>query len=107
MLTDDFKVANREGFGNILAGGVMRAAEHLGGEAKNMAIYTGSGNTPRMHDHRCAWPMIIDTVTSDKGRDMDSALLIFRRLMTKVFLPPRERPPPWSKSGGAMPLPTL
>lgn len=67
-------VAKREGFGNLLAEGVMRSAERLGGEAQNRAVYTKSGNTPRMHDHRCSWPMLIDTVTSDKGRDMDAVL---------------------------------
>ncbi len=46
------KIAKREGFGNILAEGVMRAAQLIGGEAPNLAIHTMKGNTPRAHDHR-------------------------------------------------------
>ncbi|MEM2922646.1 MAG: aldehyde ferredoxin oxidoreductase N-terminal domain-containing protein, partial [Candidatus Bathyarchaeia archaeon] len=44
-------IAHRVGFGNILAEGVKRASERLGGEAAKCAIYTMKGNTPRGHDH--------------------------------------------------------
>ncbi|HXY74432.1 MAG TPA: aldehyde ferredoxin oxidoreductase N-terminal domain-containing protein, partial [Dehalococcoidales bacterium] len=46
------KIAYREGFGNILAEGVMRAAKTIGGEADDIAIYTTRGNIVRGHDHR-------------------------------------------------------
>src|SRR5207245_4400851 len=42
-------VSRREGFGNILAEGVKRAAEKLGGPAKECAIYIEKGATPRGH----------------------------------------------------------
>jgi len=61
------KIANRQGFGNILAEGVMRAAKHIGGEATNMAIHTQKGNTPRGHDHRVVWLELFDTCVSNTG----------------------------------------
>ncbi|MDD5289257.1 MAG: aldehyde ferredoxin oxidoreductase C-terminal domain-containing protein, partial [Dehalococcoidales bacterium] len=63
------KIAYREGIGDLLAEGAMRAAEHLGGEAANLAIYTKKGNTPRGHDHRNNWTMILDVCTSDSSTD--------------------------------------
>ena len=69
------KIAFREGIGDLLAEGVKRAAEHIGGDAQKLAVYTGKGNTPRMHDHRASWAMILDTCTSDRGRDMDAPRL--------------------------------
>jgi aldehyde:ferredoxin oxidoreductase len=59
------KIARREGFGNILADGVMQAARHVGGKAQEMAIHTMKGNTPRGHDHRSAWFEQFDTVVSN------------------------------------------
>jgi len=70
------KIAYREGVGAILAEGVMRASQQMGGEAAKLAVYTMKGNTPRMHDHRASWPMILDTVTSERGRDMDAPHVI-------------------------------
>jgi aldehyde:ferredoxin oxidoreductase len=61
------KIADREGFGNILAEGVMRAAQHIGGEAKNLAIHTQKGNTPRGHDHRFLRLELFDTCVSNTG----------------------------------------
>ncbi|UCG64753.1 MAG: hypothetical protein JSW12_19405 [Deltaproteobacteria bacterium] len=61
------KIANREGFGDILAEGVKRASEHIGGEAAQLAVYTHKGNTPRGHDHRARWSELIDTCLSDTG----------------------------------------
>jgi aldehyde:ferredoxin oxidoreductase len=60
-------IAHREGIGDMLAEGVMRAAEQIGGEAVNFAIHTGKGNTPRGHDHRSRWPEMFDTSTSNTG----------------------------------------
>ena len=57
-------VSRREGFGNILAEGVKRAAEKLGGPAKECAIYIEKGATPRGHDHRARWEEMLDTCTS-------------------------------------------
>ncbi|MFC2058608.1 aldehyde ferredoxin oxidoreductase family protein [Chloroflexota bacterium] len=61
------KIAKREGFGNILAKGVMRAAQHIGGDAPNFAVHSRKGNTPRSHDHRIMWFELFDTCVSDTG----------------------------------------
>ena len=61
------KITSRQGFGNILAEGVMRAARHIGGEATNMAIHTQKGNTPRTIDHRVQWLELFDTCVSNTG----------------------------------------
>ena len=61
------KIATRDGFGNILAEGVMRAAQSIGGEAPNFAIHTMKGNTPRGHDHRAIWSEMFDTCVSNTG----------------------------------------
>jgi len=61
------KIAHREGFGNILAEGVMRAAQRIGGEAPNMAIHTMKGSTPRGHDHRVRTTEQFDTCVSDSS----------------------------------------
>jgi len=63
------RIARRQGLGNILAEGVMRAAKQIGGEAPNFAIHTMKGNTPRGHDHRSRWPMLFDTCVSQMGTD--------------------------------------
>jgi len=60
-------IANREGFGNILSMGVMRASQRLGGEAAKCAIYAKKGNTPRGHDHRSVWGEMFDTAVSNTG----------------------------------------
>ena len=57
-------VMRREGLGDLLAEGVKRAAEKLGGGAKDCAIYTGKGAVPRGHDHRGRWDEMLDTCTS-------------------------------------------
>jgi aldehyde:ferredoxin oxidoreductase len=61
------RIAQRQGFGDILAEGVMRASKHVGGEAANMAVYTLKGNTPRGHDHRASWLELFDTCVSNTG----------------------------------------
>ncbi len=58
-------IAYRRGYGNILAEGVKHAAEQIGGEAVNWAIYTGKRNTPRGHDHRGRWVEMLDTCVSN------------------------------------------
>ena len=62
------KIARREGFGDVLADGVMRAARFIGGEALNMAIHTMKGATPRSHDHRSSmFGEMFDTSVSSTG----------------------------------------
>ncbi|MFA4835185.1 MAG: aldehyde ferredoxin oxidoreductase C-terminal domain-containing protein [Dehalococcoidia bacterium] len=61
------KIARREGIGDMLAEGVMRAAQKIGGEAPDMAIHTAKGNTPRTHDHRIMWYEMFDTCVSNCG----------------------------------------
>lgn len=59
--------AERQGFGDILAEGLKRASEKVGGEAADAAIYTMKGNTPRGHDHRTRWAEMFDTCVSNTG----------------------------------------
>jgi aldehyde:ferredoxin oxidoreductase len=61
------KIARREGVGNMLAEGVKRAAEKIGGAALSCAVYTQKGNTPRGHDHRALWLELFDTALSNTG----------------------------------------
>jgi len=61
------KVARREGIGNILAEGVMRATESIGGEALQVGVYIKKGHAPRGHDHRARWTEILDYATSGTG----------------------------------------
>jgi len=61
------KVAHREGFGDVLAEGVMRAAENIGGEALNLGVYVKKGHSPRTHDARGRWADILDYSTSGVG----------------------------------------
>jgi aldehyde:ferredoxin oxidoreductase len=60
-----FKIASRSGIGDLLAEGVKRAAEELGGEASKFAVFTMKGNTPRSHDHRSRWFELLDTCVSN------------------------------------------
>jgi aldehyde:ferredoxin oxidoreductase len=60
-------IANRQGVGDLLAEGVMRASQKIGGEAAKCAIYTMKGNTPRGHDHRSRLTEMFDTCTSNTG----------------------------------------
>ena len=61
------KIATREGCGDWLAEGVMRASRHIGGEAADAAIYGLKGHSPRSHDHRGRWAEMFDTCTSSTG----------------------------------------
>lgn len=58
-------IARRQGIGDTLAEGVMRAARQLGREA--LAIHTVKGNTPRGHDHRNRLTEQFDTCISNTG----------------------------------------
>jgi aldehyde:ferredoxin oxidoreductase len=59
------KIAKRDGIGDLLAEGVKRASEAIGGDAKKMAVYTEKGTTPRGHDHRARWHELVDTCMSN------------------------------------------
>jgi aldehyde:ferredoxin oxidoreductase len=61
------KIAQREGIGNLLAEGGMRAAKAIGGSAPTMAIHTMAGNSPLGHDHRPSWPMMFDISVANTG----------------------------------------
>lgn len=61
------KIAHRQGVGDRLAEGVKRAAEYVGGEALNYAIYTQKGATPRGHDDRAYWHELLDTSLANTG----------------------------------------
>ncbi|MFH0846494.1 MAG: aldehyde ferredoxin oxidoreductase C-terminal domain-containing protein [Chloroflexota bacterium] len=62
-----YKIANRDGFGDILAEGAMRAAKRIGGDAPKFAIHTMKGTAPRGHDHRITWNELFDTCFSNTG----------------------------------------
>jgi aldehyde:ferredoxin oxidoreductase len=55
------KISLREGCGDWLAEGVMRAAQHVGRGAEQLAVYTKKGASPRGHDHRGRWTELLDT----------------------------------------------
>jgi aldehyde:ferredoxin oxidoreductase len=59
------KIARREGIGDLLAEGVMRASRKIGGPALEMAIHVMDGTTPRGHDHRGRWAEMFDTCLSN------------------------------------------
>jgi aldehyde:ferredoxin oxidoreductase len=61
------KISRREGIGNLLAEGVKRAGEQIGGEAAKMGVYVLKGATPRGHDHRAVWGEMLDTCVSATG----------------------------------------
>ena len=61
------KITRREGFGDLLAEGVMRAAESLGGDAPALGVYVKKGHSPRTHDARARWGDILDYSTSGVG----------------------------------------
>lgn len=60
-------IIRREGFGDVLAEGVKRASEHVGGEAADCAVYVMKGSSPRGHDHRGRWEEMLDTALGSTG----------------------------------------
>ncbi len=68
------KIARREGVGDVLARGIVHAAESFPPETRKLAIYTKKGNTPRAHDHRGSWRMMLDTCVSDTSTDAASSM---------------------------------
>jgi aldehyde:ferredoxin oxidoreductase len=61
------RMANRSGFGDILAEGVMRTAQHIGGAALDLGVYVKKGHSPRTHDARARWSDILDYAVSGVG----------------------------------------
>jgi len=61
------KTARREGLGNILAEGVMRSAQQIGGDALDLGVYVKMGHSPRTHDARARWGDILDYATGGVG----------------------------------------
>lgn len=61
------KIARRDGFGDVLAEGVMRAAQKIGGDAPNFAVYTHKGNGPHVMDPRALWSISFGMAISDMG----------------------------------------
>jgi aldehyde:ferredoxin oxidoreductase len=74
------KIARREGFGNVLAEGVMRAAQKVGKESQKLAVHTRKGNTPRGHDHRTMWMELFDTCVSNTGTLEAHSIVPFQML---------------------------
>jgi len=70
------RISRREGIGDILAEGVMRAAHKLGGEFLDMAVFVKRGNAPHIHDPRVRWGTLftqaISNTGSQEGVDMTS-----------------------------------
>jgi len=60
------RIAAREGIGELLAGGVMRAAAELGGSAGEYAMHTKGLEYP-YHDPRAFPSMAINYATSNRG----------------------------------------
>lgn len=70
------KISKREGIGGLLAEGVMRASQKIGGEAPKMGVYILKGATPRGHDHRARWGEMLDTCVSATSTIQAGAYLI-------------------------------
>lgn len=60
-------IANRQGFGDLLAEGVYAVAQKLGPEANERAIYTHKGNAPHVHDPRGQWGLLFGQSVCDFG----------------------------------------
>jgi len=61
------KIAWRSGFGDVLAEGVMRAADKIGGDAPKFAVYNKKGHAPHVQDHRGMWAMLFGMAMTDLG----------------------------------------
>ena len=81
-------IVTRQGFGDVLAEGVKRAAERVGGPARDAAIYTEIGASPRGHDHRGRWDEMLDTCTASTGT-LESGVPVH---VTELGLPARINP---------------
>jgi aldehyde:ferredoxin oxidoreductase len=71
MIAMTEKLARREGFGDVLADGVKRAAERIGKGAEEFAVHIG-GQELGLHDPKFDFPAFAGTPTSAKYQ-MDAA----------------------------------
>jgi aldehyde:ferredoxin oxidoreductase len=92
------RIGRREGVGNLLAEGVKRASEQIGGDAPKMGVYVLKGATPRGHDHRASWTERLDTCVSATGTIQSAG----RVASPDVFgYPPITNPfSPWEVAAG-------
>jgi len=60
-------IAQRKGFGDLLAEGVYRVAQKLGPEAVNKAVYTHKGIAPHVHDPRGMWAFLFGQAIANFG----------------------------------------
>ncbi len=67
------KIARREGFGDVLAEGVARAAERIGGEASEYALHVHGQEIP-MHEPRLKHGLGVGYVVSPTGADHEHNL---------------------------------
>jgi aldehyde:ferredoxin oxidoreductase len=61
------RISRREGIGDLLAEGVKRSSDKLGGEFPTIAVYVKKGNAPHVHDPRSRWGTLFNQVVSDAG----------------------------------------
>lgn len=61
------RIARRQGIGDILAEGIKRTADALGGEARELAVCTSKGSAPRLVDGRNFWVGFLDSCASSTG----------------------------------------
>ncbi|MDF2615650.1 MAG: aldehyde:ferredoxin oxidoreductase [Sedimentibacter sp.] len=61
------KIARREGFGNKLAEGVMRASKMYSDAAADCAVYCKRGSAPHIHDPRGNYSVAIGQLISENG----------------------------------------
>jgi aldehyde:ferredoxin oxidoreductase len=93
------KISKREGVGNLLAEGVKRASEEIGGEAPNLGVYVMKGATPRGHDHRAIWPEMLETCVSATGTLQAGARLF---PLAQLGIPPISNAfSPWEVAGAS------
>jgi aldehyde:ferredoxin oxidoreductase len=87
------KISRRDGIGDLLAEGVKRASERIGGEAAKLGVYVLKGATPRGHDHRAIWTELLDTCVSATGTIQAGSRMIAAH---HFGLPPLTNPfSPW------------
>ncbi len=65
------KLARREGFGDVLADGVKRAAEKIGRGSEKYAVHVG-GQEPGMHDPKLMPPFVGDVASAAARYQMDA-----------------------------------
>lgn len=60
------RIARREGFGNVLANGAFRAAEHIRQGSEKFVVHSKGMALP-MHDHRSAWGYALGYAVNSAG----------------------------------------